>query len=63
MLYEDEYSRAKIESERVDRAYENWDFGRPGILDGWPNYIAYFDASRDRCLDILRDKGIPLRII
>lgn len=63
MIYEEEFQRAKRDSRRIDEAYERWDFGRPGIIDGGPNYIEYFEISRQKCLDILRDKGISLCVI
>lgn len=62
MIYEDEYQRAKIDSKRIDVAYENWNMWRLAIVEGGPDYISYFDDERQRCLDILRDKGILLNV-
>jgi len=62
MIYEDEYQRARIESKRIDQVYERWDMWRLAITEGWPDYISYFTQDTQRCLDILRDKGIALNI-
>jgi len=40
---------AEQDSDTIDYAYESGAYGRPGIMDGWPNYISYFDEEVSAC--------------
>jgi len=48
------YDVVDRESREIDAAYEKWDYGRPGIMDGGPNYVNLFSQERDKCVEILR---------
>lgn len=51
------YTQQVVEdiSQAKDLSYERWDYGRPGIMDGGPNEVQYFERERQRCLEILWD--------
>jgi len=52
------YPIAKQESRRIDESYERGDYGRPGIMDGWPNYIALYETQKQKCLRMLAELWI-----
>lgn len=62
MIYQDTYVEAKIASQKIDAAYQRRDMWRLAMSEWGPDYISGFAESRQRCLDILKEKWIPLSV-